>query len=189
MKTFQARDALFIVDPQIDFFPSGALPVPAGDQIMSVLNQLIAETKKTDTPIFVSRDWHPLNHCSFKSEGGIWPPHCIQNTAGAQFHPDLKLPTHAVLINKAFTEKTEAYSAFEGELESGESLADYLRAHHIECLWMGGLALDYCVKATALDALKSGFNVNLVLDATRAISEEMAKAALDEMAALGAQLV
>ncbi len=187
MTPFQAHDALLIVDPQNDFFPSGALGVPEGDQILPVLNQSMADAQKMGIPIYISRDWHPGDHCSFKEQGGIWPPHCIQNTSGAAFHSDLKLPDDVILINKAFKQEIDAYSAFEGKLVSGESLFNALKARHIERLWVGGLALDYCVKATVLDAIKAGFKVNLILSATRAIAEDTGQEALKKMQSLGVQ--
>lgn len=189
MQLFQAHDALFIVDPQNDFFPSGALPVPDGDKIIPVLNEWIVLAQKAGIPILISRDWHPVDHCSFKTQGGIWPSHCIQNTSGAAFHPDLELPLDAILINKAFTPTAEAYSAFEGELASGELLANYLKAHHIQRLWVGGLALDYCVKATVLGAVAAGFEVNLILSATRAITEDTAREALNSMEEKGVHFI
>lgn len=189
MHSFQTHDALLIIDPQNDFFPMGALPVPEGDQIIPVLNTCISQAVDADIPILVSRDWHPNNHCSFKSQGGIWPPHCIQNTQGAAFHEALDLPSNALIINKAFTAAKDAYSAFEGQLVSGEALDVYLKTKQVKRLWIGGLALDYCVKATVLDGIKAGFEVNLILSATREIAIETAEEALKIMKEKGAHLV
>lgn len=189
MQPFQTHDALLIVDPQNDFFPTGALPVPEGDQIIPVLNVWISDAEKAGIPILVSRDWHPIDHCSFKAQGGIWPSHCIQNTPGAAFHIDLALPTNAIIINKAFTPTAEAYSAFEGELFSGESLSSYLKRQDIQRLWIGGLALDYCIRATVLGAIAEGFEVNLILSATRAIAETTAKEAMEIMKDKGVHFI
>lgn len=189
MQQFQKHDALLIVDPQNDFFPTGALPVPEGDQIISVLNEWFFQAQKAHIPVLISRDWHPTHHCSFKAQGGIWPSHCIQDTEGAAFHTELAIPSDAIIIHKAFTKDSEAYSAFEGELLSGQTLESYLKAQQVQRLWIGGLALDYCVKATVLDAVAAGFQVNLILAATRAIAEDTAQEAMQSMKEKGVQFV
>jgi nicotinamidase/pyrazinamidase len=165
--TIGETDALIIVDVQNDFCPNGALPVPEGDQVIPALNDYIKIFKKTNAKILATRDWHPPNHISFKAQGGPWPPHCVQNTDGAKFHPDLNLPSSAIIISKAMNPLKESYSGFD-ETE----LANTLTSQGITRLFVGGLATDYCVKNTVLDARKLGFETILLLDATRGINLE-----------------
>ena len=157
-------DALIIVDVQNDFCPGGALPVPEGDQVIPVLNDYIKIFKKTNAKIFATRDWHPPTHISFKAQGGPWPPHCLQNSEGAEFHPELKLPSDTTIVSKATDPLKEAYSGF-----YGTKLANTLRTQGVTRVFVGGLATDYCVRNTVLDARKMGFETMLLLDATRGI--------------------
>lgn len=180
------RDALLLVDVQNDFCPGGALPVADGDAVVPVLNRWIAAARQGGAKVYASRDWHPTNHLSFAARGGLWPPHCVQNSRGAAFHPDLELPADTVVVTKADTPDHEAYSAF----DSGE-LASQLRAANIQRLWVGGLATDYCVKASVLDAAQlPGLEVHVITDAIRAVdaSPGDGNAALDAMQAAGAIL-
>jgi nicotinamidase/pyrazinamidase len=158
-------DALLIVDVQNDFCPGGTLAVNEGNEVVPVLNKWIEDAGAAGVPVYASRDWHPANHISFKQRGGPWPPHCIQNTFGAAFHPDLKLPPDVEVVSKAETPDVDSYSAF-----GGTDLADRLREASIKRVWIGGLAQDYCVRASALDAIKEGFEVHLIVDATRAVN-------------------
>ena len=177
-------DALIIVDLQNDFCPGGALPVPEGDQVIPALNDYIKIFKKAKAGIFATRDWHPPNHVSFKAQGGPWPPHCVQNTQGARFHPDLKLPRNTIVVSKAMNPLKENYSGFEGA-----ELSNALREQGVARVFVGGLATDYCVKNTVLDARKLGFDPVLLLDASRGInvrSGDVAKA-IDEMMESGAE--
>ena len=171
-------DALIIVDVQNDFCPGGALPVPEGDQVVPVLNDYITIFKKAKASIFATREWHPPNHRSFKAQGGQWPPHCVQDTKGAKFHPDLKLPSHTMIVSKAMNPLKENYSGF----ESAE-LANTLRKQGVVRVFVGGLATDYCVKNTVLDALKLGFVTVLLSDAIAGINAEPddAAKAIDEL--------
>jgi len=159
------KDALIIVDVQKDFLPGGSLPVPSGDDVIPVLNDYISLFKMAKSKVFATRDWHPLNHVSFKEFGGPWPPHCVQETDGANFHPDLKLPENVTVISKAMDPKRESYSGFDGT-----TLADELRKGEVSRIFVGGLATDYCVKNTILDGLSLGFDVVLLSDATRGIN-------------------
>lgn len=157
-------DALLIVDVQNDFCPGGALAVTRGDEIIPVLNRWIEDAGAVGIPVFASRDWHPPDHISFKERGGPWPPHCIRNTFGAAFHPDLILPPGVEVISKAESSDADSYSAF-----GGTGLAERLRTAGVERIWIGGLAQDYCVRATALDGLNERFEVHLIVSATRAV--------------------
>lgn len=177
-------DALIIVDVQNDFCPGGALPVPDCDQVVPVLNDYIRIFKVARANIVATRDWHPANHMSFKAQGGLWPPHCIQNTNGAKFHPDLKLPKDTIVVSKAINALKENYSGFEGA-----ELANTLRKQGVVRVFVGGLATDYCVKNTVLDALKIGFEPVLLLDAIAGINakpNDSAKA-IDKMIKSGAE--
>jgi nicotinamidase/pyrazinamidase len=160
-----AGDALLVVDVQNDFCSGGALAVPDGDSIIPILNQWIAEAEARGVPVFASSDWHPANHVSFKDRVGPWPRHCVQGTLGAAFHPDLRLPQNVHIISKAEDPDKDSYSAF-----GGTDLAERLRRANIKNVWMGGLAQDYCVRATALDAIQQGFKVHVITDATRAVN-------------------
>ena len=160
-------DALIVVDVQNDFCPGGALPVPEGDQIVPVLNDYIKIFKKANAKTYATRDWHPPNHISFEAQGGPWPPHCIQNSEGAKFHPDLKLSNDTTIVSKAMDPRKEAYSGFDGT-----ELADTLKKQGVSRVFVGGLATDYCVKNTVLDARKLGFDAVLLSDASRGINVE-----------------
>lgn len=176
------HDALIVVDPQLDFFPGGALPVPHGDQILAPLNQSLEAFSQRGLQIYVSRDWHPPDHCSFVAQGGPWPPHCVRGTAGAELHPELVLPGVFAMVHKATGSKQESYSDFQGT-----GLAEILRADGVRRVFVAGLALDYCVKATCLDAVDAGFEAVLLTDATRAVNVDPddGDRALDDMIAAG----
>jgi len=157
-------DALIIVDMQNDFMPGGALPVPNALTIISAINKYIELFEKSNALIVATRDWHPPNHISFNTRGGPWPPHCIQNTWGAEFHKDLKLPRNTIVISKAFKEDKEAYSGFEDT-----ELDNTLKSRNIKRLFIAGVATEYCVKATAEDGVKLGYQVFLLEDAIKGI--------------------
>lgn len=159
------KTALIIVDIQKDFCLGGALAVEEGDRVVEPANRLIRCFEGRGWPTFFTRDWHPGNHCSFKANGGPWPPHCIAGTTGAQFHDDLLVPAHAPVVSKAAFADKEAYSGFEGT-----DLERQLRAKGIESVIVAGLTTDYCVKTTALDAHRLGFNVLVAIDAVRAVN-------------------
>lgn len=159
--------ALLIVDVQNDFCPGGALAVEQGDAVVPVLN---AYMEMLDLPVYASRDWHPVRTSHFREFGGIWPPHCIQNTRGAAFHPDLKLPADTTVLTKGTSATDDGYSAFEGVDARGRPLAGVLRARGVRRLYLGGLTTDYCVRTSALDALGEGFEVVLLIDAIRGIN-------------------
>lgn len=169
-----ATDALLIVDVQHDFLPGGALPVAGGDEVVPALAELNARFVDAGLPVVASRDWHPAEHCSFRDSGGIWPPHCVAGSAGAEIAGGLALGSATRIVDKATQPDKEAYSAFDGT-----DLAGWLRAHGVRRLFIGGLATDYCVKSTALDALAEGFEVVLIEDAVRAIDDVAGRKALE----------
>lgn len=176
-------DALIIVDMQLDFCPGGALPVPEGDKIIPNLNRYIELFEAKNLPIILTRDWHPKDHVSFKEQGGLWAKHCIKNTEGAKFHPDLKLPPKVVVISKATKKNQEAYSGFKNT-----SLKKILKKRKIKRLFIGGLATEYCVKETILDALKYDFTTFLLEDASKGVNlkESDVEKAKEEMLRQGA---
>ena len=162
-------DALILVDVQYDFCPGGSLPVPAGDEVIPTLNQYLAIAGSSSIPIFVSRDWHPPSTRHFAAEGGLWPVHCVQGTHGAEFHHDLHLPVSARIVSKGDSTQDEGYSAFEGRQDDGKTLAEELHSSGVTRVYVGGLATDYCVLHTVLDALQSGFDTFYLEDASRPV--------------------
>ena len=174
--------ALIVVDLQKDFCEGGALAVRGGSQVVPVLNRYTELFEKAGAPVFATRDWHPKNHSSFKPQGGPWPPHCIQDTEGAEFHSNLKLPFNAVIISKATNALTDAYSGFEGT-----NFELYLKRRGTKRVFVGGLATDYCVKQTALDARRLGFETYLLTDAIRGVEVHQgdSEKAIDEMKKIG----
>jgi nicotinamidase/pyrazinamidase len=177
-------DALVIVDVQYDFLPGGALAVPESDQILAILNGYIAIFEKRGLPIYMTRDWHPANHCSFKEYGGPWPAHCVADTRGAAFSEDLKFGSPTTVISKATTPERECYSDF-----GTTNFEADLRATGVARLFVGGLATDYCVLNTVRDALALGFTTFLLRDAIRAVNvqPEDGQKAEQEMIRLGAK--
>ncbi|OGC94202.1 MAG: nicotinamidase [candidate division Zixibacteria bacterium RBG_16_53_22] len=176
------KDALVVVDVQNDFCPGGALAVPEGNRVVPVINGLAPHFKH----VFYTQDWHPASHISFKEQGGIWPPHCVADTKGAALHPNLRLDFEkAVQVKKGVEPDKEAYSGFQRT-----DLAERLRKANIKRLMVTGLATDYCVKSTVLDALKAGFKVIVVKDAIRGVEVKPgdSAAALDEMTRAGARV-
>src|SRR5918996_3394442 len=186
----QGKDALVIVDVQNDFCPGGALAVKDGDQVVPVLNRYINRFAQAGLPIFATRDWHPEKTSHFNTGGGPWPPHCIQGSKGAQFHPHLKLPLEAVIVSAGMGSDEDGYSGFLGRDDSGAQLADLLRQRGVERIFVGGLATDYCVKHTVIDGLKQGFKVVLLEDAVRGVNLRPgdSKQAIEEMVRSGAEV-
>jgi len=182
--SFAKGDGLLVVDVQIDFCPGGALPIADGDRVVPILNEWIQAAEGGAVPVYVSRDFHPRNHISFAGQGGQWPPHCIQDSAGARFHPALRLPDSAVIVTKGVRFDQDQNSAFD---QTG--LAFQLRRDQITQLIVGGLALDVCVLATVLDGRKEGFSVKLIEAGTRPVTPEGGKEALASMKAAGAEIL
>jgi nicotinamidase/pyrazinamidase len=184
-------DALLVVDVQNCFLPGGSLAVKDGDRVIPVLNRLIPRF----ATVIYSRDWHPPGHCSFAAEPRFvdqsWPEHCLQNTPGAEFHHDLLLDPGAIVIGKGADPKKEAYSAFDGAAADGRTLAAILASRGVSRLFIGGLATDYCVRFSVLDALGLGLAAVVVADAVRGVDVPagQAEAALAEMRAAGALIV
>lgn len=176
-------DGLMIVDVQNDFCPGGALAVPGGDKVVPALNDYATQFHRAELPVAASRDWHPEDHTSFEAQGGPWPPHCVQGTKGAEYHADLELPPETHEVKKATDPQAEAYSAFDTT-----DLATYLEDQGVERLFVGGLATDYCVRATVLDAIDQGLQVFLLLDAIEGVDVEEgdSQAAVAEMLEAGA---
>lgn len=182
----RSGDALIIVDVQNDFLPGGRLAVPAGDEVVAPLNACIGRFAAAGLTVVASRDWHPAGHCSFVARGGPWPPHCVAGTPGAAFAPGLALPGEAWIVSKAMTEVADAYSAF-----AGTELDARLRAAGVGRLVVGGLATDYCVLNTVLDALGLGYRVAVLEDAIRAVNVAPGdgEAALARMRSAGARVL
>ncbi len=179
-----SKRALIVVDVQNDFCPGGALAVAEGDEVVAPLNSLIAEFLQRGEPVFKSRDWHTEKTKHFAAYGGTWPVHCVQNTRGAEFHPELMDDIHIRVISKGLGDE-DCYSAFDGT-----DLALQLRRLRVEEVWVGGLATDYCVKNTVLDALKEGFQVKALENAMRPVEVKPGdgQLALEEMRAAGAEI-
>jgi len=163
--SLQGGDVLILVDVQNDFLPGGALGVPHGEAVIPVLNTAIEHFHDRGLLIVATRDWHPANHCSFRAQGGPWPPHCIAHTPGAALAADLRLPADATVISKATTSDNEAYSGF-----NGTELEGILRVQRAQRLFIGGLATEYCVLHTVKDALALRFQTYVLKDAIRAVN-------------------
>jgi nicotinamidase/pyrazinamidase len=184
-KMANPKQALIVVDVQNDFCPGGTLAVVHGDEVVEPLNQLINEFLDRGAPVYKSRDWHPSTTKHFTPYGGTWPVHCVQNTKGAEFHPALRDDARIQVISKGLGD-TDCYSAFDET-----DLAAQLHAQNVEEVVVGGLATDYCVKSTVLDALKNGFQVKALKNAMRAVDLQPGDGAraIEEMRAAGAEIV
>lgn len=204
MKWNKEKSVLVIVDVQNDFIPGGALAVSGGDEIVPVIN----EVQEKFEHIVATQDFHPADHGSFAVHhpgkkpgelidlGGLtqvlWPVHCVQGTWGADFHPELKNEKWAKIFPKGKHTEVDSYSGFFDNAKRGDTgLADYLKSQDISQVFIGGLALDYCVKFTALDAIALGFETFLITDATRAVnlSPKDGNLALSKLEAMGVKLI
>jgi nicotinamidase/pyrazinamidase len=179
------KRALIVVDVQNDFCPGGKLAVPEGDKVVAPLNGLIEEFLSRGEPVYKSRDWHPQQTKHFADFGGTWPVHCVQGTHGAEFHPELLDDPRIEIISKG-TGDEDNYSALDGT-----DLAERLHDQNVEEVWVGGLATDYCVKQTALDALKEGFKVKAITSAMRPVELQPGDGAraIEEMEKSGAEII
>jgi nicotinamidase/pyrazinamidase len=189
--TFGPGDALLVVDPQRDFCPGGSLGVPGGDAVVPLINELSSSFAKAGLPVFVSRDWHPPRTTHFAAFGGVWPPHCVMDTPGAAFHADLHLPAGTIVVSKGMGETDDAYSAFQARDATGTSLGKLLAEHAVRHLYLVGLATDYCVKASTLDAVRQGLSASVFRAGVRAVNlkPDDGNNALAEMQAAGVELI
>jgi len=178
------KDALIVVDMQRDFMPGGALSVQEGDKIVPRLNQYIRLFFEKGLPVFFTRDWHPPDHISFKDQGGVWPPHCVQDTEGAKFHPDLYIPPdNRFIISKGTSRDFDAYSGFQGTM-----LDQLLKERGTKRVFVGGVATDYCVKNTVLGAINLGYEAFLLLDGIKGVDVKQgdSQRAIEDMLGAGA---
>lgn len=174
---------LVVVDMQNDFMPEpekGSLAVPGGSQIIKFINEIIPVY---DVVVF-TKDWHPEHHCSFN----VWPPHCIQNTRGAELDKRLKIPDGSKIIHKGTRKYADSYSAFCDNNGSHTGLFTFLKEKEIDELDVVGVAIEYCVKATVIDALRLGFKVNVLLEGCRGIMREDTNKAIKDMSDAGARV-
>src|SRR6266851_2931200 len=180
------KKALIVVDVQNDFCPGGSLAVAQGDEVVAPLNRLMKEFLDRGEPVYKTRDWHPAQTKHFAVYGGIWPVHCVQDTTGAEFRAGLLDDPRITIISKGIDESADGYSGFDGT-----NLARLLREEGVEQIWVGGLATDYCVKHTVLDALREGFEVKALADDMRAVnlSPSDGAKAIEEMHNAGAEIV
>jgi nicotinamidase/pyrazinamidase len=191
MYTIDPRsDALVVVDVQNDFCPGGALAVPDGDAVVPLLNRYAERFAARGGYVVASRDWHPARTTHFAAYGGVWPPHCVQGTAGARLHSGLVLPPSTGIVSKGMDPDEDAYSCFQARSEDGAGFASLLAERAIRRVFVGGLATDYCVKATALDARRAGLDVVILEDAVRAVDVKPGDGAraVAELVAAGATL-
>lgn len=182
---------LIIVDVQYDFMPEGPLGVPEADQIIPIINGLISNIPPEFIVAF-TQDWHPQGHSSFQEQGGPWPVHCIQDTPGAELHQDLIPHSNSLFIKKGTDLEVDSYSAFfDNERKKKTDLHGKLQEHGVQELYICGLATDYCVKFSVLDALSLGYKVHLIKDACRGvdINKYDTKCALEEMRQAGALII
>lgn len=181
MEAVGPADALIVVDVQNDFCAGGALAVPGAEGIFENINRLMPRFRH----VVATKDWHPANHSSFQAQGGVWPPHCVQDTSGSDLHPTLDASRIQKVIHKGADIDAPGYSAFEAT-----ELADELRKRGVRRVFTCGLATDYCVRASTLAALENGFQAVAIQDAMAAVSVKPGdgQRALDEMRAAGAQL-
>lgn len=189
MTSAKSKKALLVVDAQNDFCPGAALGIHGGHEIIPILNEYIKFFEKENLPIFVTRDWHPKVTKHFKQFGGVWPEHCVEGSPGAQFHPDLKFPKTTFVMSKGMDPEKDSYSAFHATDLSGMTLANLLKSLGVTEIYISGLATDYCVKYSALDALKDGLKVFILADAIAGVNlkPEDSSVALEEMISLGAK--
>ena len=182
----EKKKALIVVDVQNDFCPGGSLAVAHGDEVIAPLNNLIKAFLDRGEPVYKTRDWHPPQTKHFAGYGGLWPFHCIQNTSGAEFHPDLLDDPRITVISKGIDDTADGYSGFDGT-----NLDELLRADGVSEIWVGGLATDYCVKATVIDGVRRGFKVKALAEAMRAVNvnPEDGANAVEQMKAVGAEIV
>jgi len=184
------KAALLIVDVQNDFCPGGALQIPDGDRVVEPINRAVDFLIPAGVPILASRDYHPAVTKHFSEFGGAWPAHCVHGTDGAAFHPDLRLPEGTIIISKGANPDMDGYSAFDGVTGDGRMLEELLCELEVRRIYLCGLATDYCVLCTALEALRKGFKVTVLTDAVAGVEviPGASASAIDDMVKAGAQL-
>jgi nicotinamidase/pyrazinamidase len=180
MMRFRPDDALLVVDIQRDFCFGGSLAIAGADEIIPAINRLITQATAAGAMVVACRDWHPKNHVSFTARGGPWPPHCVAGTKGADLHPDFRLPSGTPMVSKGTDPDRDEYSAFEAT-----RLIERLRRQGTRRIVICGLALDFCVRASALQAAGAGFETHVALEATRPVTEAAGEAAVAEMTRAG----
>jgi len=180
------NDALVIVDVQNDFCAGGSLATADGEEVAATLSTVARQFSQKNLRIFATQDWHPEGHSSFQAQGGPWPQHCVEDSAGAAFHPNLRLPVGSSIVRKGSDTNVDAYSGF---LDS--NLEELLRAAEAKRLVVGGIATEYCVLNTVLDARKLGFDTYVLKDAIAAVNVEEGDgaAAIKKMEDAGATLI
>jgi nicotinamidase/pyrazinamidase len=188
--TLPERPALLVVDVQNDFCTNGALAVAGSERVVDAMNRYISQAVAQGWPVYASRDWHPAQTTHFQPYGGQWPVHCVQNSPGARFHPDLHLPADAVIVSTGQGADDAGYSAFDGRTPEGTTLLADLRDRGVTHLYVGGLATDYCVRASALDGVDAGLRVTLLEDAVAGVDLTPGDSAraIDEMRAKGVEI-
>lgn len=184
------NSVLLIVDVQIDFCPGGALAVPEGDRIVPVINRCIDHFTNKGIPVIATRDWHPPQTSHFREFGGLWPVHCVQHTEGARFHPELRLPPEAIIVSKGMDPARDDYSAFRAEDSRGISLGPLLAELGARHIYIAGMATDYCVRESALEAVRQGLEITIISDAVKGVDLEKgdSERAMTEITAAGADV-
>jgi nicotinamidase/pyrazinamidase len=175
----ESKKALLVVDIQNDFCPGGALGAEEGDLIIPIMNKYIDLFQKNKLPVFFSRDWHPPTTKHFKEFGGPWPSHCVQDTKGAEFHPGLNMPSHAIILSKGTDPGADGYSAFDARSTNRKPLEGLLKELGVVDLYIGGIATDYCVKMSSLDALERGYHVYILSDAIKGVDKHDSERAIE----------
>ncbi len=181
------KSALLVVDVQNDFCEGGALGIAGGGQVVDALNRHLDAAVAQGMTVYATRDWHPADTSHFKPFGGRWPVHCVQGTRGAGFHPRLRLPAGAVIVSKGTDPKSDGYSAFDGRTPDGRPLAEDLQERGVGRLFIGGLATDYCVRQSVLDARAAGLEITVLEDAVAGVDAGGSARAVEEMRASGAR--
>jgi len=180
------KKALIVVDVQNDFLPGGALGIEGGDRIVPIINEYVRRFRQAGLPVIFTRDWHPAVTRHFSTQGGLWPPHCVQGTRGAEFSSDLDVPADAIVVSKGMDPNEDSYSAFDARTATGESLEALLRKLGVTHIYIAGLATDYCVRYSGRDALRRGIGITVLVDAVKGVSDEDSQRALAELAEAGA---
>ena len=203
----EKRDAFIVVDMQNDFMPGGALAVMGGDRIISGVNNLMKRFHESEARNILTQDWHPANHLSFarQHEGKnpfdliegvfgigpvLWPDHCVQGTEGSEFHSQLDVVMAHLIIRKGIHREIDSYSAFsENDRQTDTGLAGYLRNANLKRVFICGLALDYCVYWSAMDATNKGFETLVIPELCKGIAEETSQKAIQHMTKVGVKLI